>query len=150
MAYTVMGDAVNLGSRLEGLTRQYGVGIIASQFTRNAVPEVRFMELGPAAVRGREGPVTLYEPLGLPDQLSRHDQHRAELFEKALDALRAGRDWEVEVLVETLLVDDPLRHQLYRWLLRELRAQTTAQAREGAVGEDAVGVRGENRRKSGL
>ncbi|MCP1726724.1 adenylate cyclase [Natronospira proteinivora] len=150
MAYTVMGDAVNLGSRLEGLTRQYGVGIIASQFTRNAVPEVRFMELGPVAVRGREGPVTLYEPLGLPDQLSQQEQHRAERFEKALDALRAGRDWEVEMLVETLLVDDPLRHRLYRWLLGELRGQDTAQSGEKAETEQEIAGRGESRRENGL
>ena len=32
-AYTVMGDAVNLGSRLEGITKQYGVGIIAGETT---------------------------------------------------------------------------------------------------------------------
>ena len=36
-AYTVMGDAVNLGSRLEGLTKEYGVGILVGEATRKAV-----------------------------------------------------------------------------------------------------------------
>lgn len=64
MAYTVMGDAVNLGARLEGLSRQYGVGIIVGEETRTRLPGIVFRELDRVRVKGRNEPVTIYEPLG--------------------------------------------------------------------------------------
>ncbi len=64
LAYTVMGDAVNLGSRLEGLTKEYGVQIIVSEFTRTAVPDFAYRELDCVRVKGKAKPVSIYEPLG--------------------------------------------------------------------------------------
>jgi adenylate cyclase len=43
--YTVLGDAVNLGSRLGSLTKVYDVDIITSEFTKHAVPEYEYREL---------------------------------------------------------------------------------------------------------
>src|SRR5206468_4322478 len=63
MAYTVMGDAVNLGSRLESLTKNYGVYIIVSEFTKEKVPEYIYRELDVVRVKGKDKPVAIFEPI---------------------------------------------------------------------------------------
>ena len=51
-AYTVMGDAVNLGSRLESITKQYGVGIIVGPQTRERLSGFVFREIDRVRVKG--------------------------------------------------------------------------------------------------
>lgn len=62
MSYTVIGDAVNLGSRLESLNKQYGTHILISEQTRDrlTVP-VDTRRIGEATVKGRTQPVVVYE-----------------------------------------------------------------------------------------
>ncbi|MCG8435124.1 MAG: adenylate/guanylate cyclase domain-containing protein [Gammaproteobacteria bacterium] len=93
MAYTVMGDAVNLGSRLEGLTKQYGVRIIASEYTREVVPEVQFLELDRVRVKGKEQPVAIYEPLGLRASLDKSVKGFTARHKQALMLYRK-QDWD--------------------------------------------------------
>ena len=66
MDYTVIGDNVNLGARLEGLTRKYNNHIIISEFTYAKVKDiVQVNELGAVTVKGRERPVVIYDLVGI-------------------------------------------------------------------------------------
>jgi adenylate cyclase len=70
MDYTIIGDHVNLGSRVEGLTRKYNVHILITEYTyerlKHAIEEgkfkdVEFREVEKVQVKGKEIPVTIYE-----------------------------------------------------------------------------------------
>jgi adenylate cyclase len=68
-SYTVMGDVVNLASRIEALTRHYGVDILVGQATRDAVAgNIAWLEVDHVKVKGKEQAVTLFTPV--PDQLA--------------------------------------------------------------------------------
>ncbi|MDD2741413.1 MAG: adenylate/guanylate cyclase domain-containing protein [Rhodocyclaceae bacterium] len=93
-AYTVMGDAVNLGSRLESITKQYGVGIIVGPQTRDLLKDqVVFRELDKVRVKGKDEPVAIYEPLGLVDDVSVDALAHLKTWQHALRLYRA-QDWE--------------------------------------------------------
>jgi adenylate cyclase len=71
LEYTAIGDAINLGSRLEALTKQYGVAIIISEFTQERLQgDVLTRELGQVTVRGRTQPVKVYGVL--PADIRKH------------------------------------------------------------------------------
>ncbi len=62
MSYTVIGDSVNLGARLESLNKEYGTRIIISETTRAALPDrYGFRPLGDVVVKGKTRPVAIFE-----------------------------------------------------------------------------------------
>jgi len=93
VAYTVMGDTVNLGSRLEGLTKQYGVDIIVNEGTVKEVPDFTFRELDLVRVKGKNEPVAIFEPLGESATLEESVMSNLADYQEALAAYRSC-DWQ--------------------------------------------------------
>jgi adenylate cyclase len=94
-SYTVMGDIVNLASRLESANKQYGTSIIISDVTmRMADIHVEAMELDRIIVKGKSEPVEIYELLSTTGDLSAESELRRTRFNEAIIAYRA-QDWLV-------------------------------------------------------
>jgi adenylate cyclase len=122
-AYTVMGDAVNLGSRLEGITKQYGVGIIVGEGTRDLVKDDFVLrELDRVRVKGKAEPVAIYEPVGLTGNVSQAELDEIALWEQALQQYRAQAwDQAQATLLELSRIKPRYLYELYNERLDHYR-----------------------------
>ena len=104
-AYTVLGDSVNLGSRLEGLTKFYDVKILVSEDTKSQCSEIVFRYIDYVRVKGKLGAIKIYEPLALKNELTSFEEEQLTIHEEALNAYIQG-DWiTASQLIRKLLED---------------------------------------------
>ena len=104
LAYTVLGDNVNVASRLEGLSKEYGTHIVIGESTRQAAgPDFEYRVLDLVAVKGRSEPLGVYQLLCRAGQLNPEVAQRLERYQHGIDLYR-GRKWEeaAEVFGEIL------------------------------------------------
>lgn len=134
VAYTVMGDAVNLASRLEGITKEYGVAVLVGEYTKAAVPEFVYRELDLVRVKGKDKPVAIFEPLGLAGEVGQAVLDEIKLFQQVLGLYRK-QEWDkAELQLFDLLKSAP-HTKLY-----EVYAERVAYYRNNPPGENWDGV----------
>ena len=96
-AYTVMGDPVNLASRLEGRTKEYGVGVMVGENTEKVVKDFLYRELDRIRVKGKNEPVAIFEPICPEAEADKKIKDEIKLWRDTLKAYRQQQWDQVEV-----------------------------------------------------
>jgi len=92
-AYTVLGDAVNLGSRLESLTKYYDVKILVSENTKKQCKEIAFRYIDNVRVKGKHDSVKIFEPIATYPELTPNQHNQLQKHTDCFSGYLEG-DWE--------------------------------------------------------
>ncbi len=132
-AYTVLGDNVNLGSRIEGLTKFYGTGLIVSETTMTGQDEFIFRRLDLVKVKGKTEAVNVFEPLCLKEEATTELLDERQQHEQGLAAY-LKQDWcQAEQIFNQLKQHHPDTrvYSLYLERINELRQRDLAAEWDG-------------------
>jgi adenylate cyclase len=124
-SYTVLGDAVNLGSRLESITKFYGAKILIGEETYDHITGFvcRFMDR--IQVKGKEEAIRVYEPLGIEGEVDQSVLDEMAQYDAAYQ-LYLARNWpEAKQAFEALNTQSPKTlYQVYSERIDDLKQQT--------------------------
>jgi adenylate cyclase len=132
-AYTVLGDAVNLASRLEGLTKEYGVGILVSENIVKVAPGFVYREIDKVVVKGRHEGVAIFDPIGKVGEVGETMLTEIDRFHKAIELYRK-QQWEAaEQILKGLQQANPdtKLYRMYQKRIDYFRANTPGPAWNG-------------------
>lgn len=134
-SYTVIGDAVNLGSRLEGLSKVYGVDIVVSEAARRQAPDFVWQELDRVRVKGKEQAVGIFYPVAPAGAADARTVEELKTWGAFLKSYRA-QDWdrcELQLLNLQRLGAKKYLYELYAERVASMRLLPFDPAWDGAT-----------------
>ncbi len=124
-SYTVLGDAVNLGSRLESLTKFYGIKLLIGEETAKSLDGILPRRVDRMKVKGKLEAINCFEPLCSLESAGEQLKARVQEFHAALELYYAQRWDEAERILSELNAHEPhtLLYRLYLGRIQLLRAE---------------------------